>query len=746
MEPIYVIILALAWAALWHTSDCKRLKDEIYFPIRSSGFCFRRTNGTHQFGCSSSINGNVGVVHLIKDSTDVDWILKNGPHDPYIAVFTPNTFSSKNLLRLRDSGKISGAMLIYPTDAPSPEAYSDDSTCPNSVSSLYQGTENQCRSWNPPGSNLMFEDYDFPILLSKDQNTSDFLVKDCFEKFNVPEEDGSARDWPLCAVELKSHMYAAVDTPTCIRRSNMITSLLPTKFCDEMGDLNTFLFLEERNQTEEEAEKSVIVVSTQIDAMTMFDMNEFGADVPVTPIVTLLETARLLAKTRPNFEGKISNILFAFFYGEAFDYIGSSRFTYDMKESKFPHETDAEKYSGGQQPLLKAENINMMVELGQIYNVKSEGKLFTHTDNQFDDPELVDSLRRFANQNDLNMKSSSVSESRGLPPSSLHSVLKERRDIPGLLVTDFDSEYSNQFHHSIFDTGKINLDYNFTKGTDQAVVQHISKLSVALAEFLYETASGEGRNARIPTFDSDENLINELLHCYLDTANCTMFNAASNSATPPYVGPFPKSPYPQYVGVDIKSQYHGMFTRNVLALLTGEIQEDIESEEKCKTPEDQDIYEYIFLKGLTEPEDWESVVPCNMTGSCGYCYKTLSFRKMAVSPAFTIEDYDFESNEYSAWAESVWKVTNARLFLKASPSMQHAHFAIGVIVLIVSFGIVIWGDRYSSLIFNLPSDCGSNSLSAAVAGNNAVSSNEGGSNATMVTTNTTDSQPQPAAL
>lgn len=41
---------------------------------------------------------------------------------------------------------------------------------------------------------------------------------DCYNKFNHPV-NGSARDWPLCAAQLKSFMLAAVDTPTCLRRS-----------------------------------------------------------------------------------------------------------------------------------------------------------------------------------------------------------------------------------------------------------------------------------------------------------------------------------------------------------------------------------------------------------------------------------------------------------------------------------------------------------------------------------------------
>ena len=66
-----------------------RVKDIIYHNVDASkGFhaCFRRANGTHQFGCQSELGGNIGVVHLISkenETEDVRWVTKEGPHYPY---------------------------------------------------------------------------------------------------------------------------------------------------------------------------------------------------------------------------------------------------------------------------------------------------------------------------------------------------------------------------------------------------------------------------------------------------------------------------------------------------------------------------------------------------------------------------------------------------------------------------------------------------------------------------------------
>lgn len=52
------------------------------------------------------------------------------------------------------------------------------------------------------------------------------------------------------------------------------------------------------------------------------------------------------------------NIVFAFFNGEAYDYIGSSRFALDMSEGKFPYATLAKGYDTHQRRAALPAGIN----------------------------------------------------------------------------------------------------------------------------------------------------------------------------------------------------------------------------------------------------------------------------------------------------------------------------------------------------------------------------------------------------
>ena len=82
----------------------------------------------------------------------------------------------------------------------------------------YYGPE-QCDGgdpWNPAGFGTMFESFPFPIFMTTDESVESEVVQ-CFENFNRPSDDSEPGSWPLCALELKAHMYSSTDTTTCLR-------------------------------------------------------------------------------------------------------------------------------------------------------------------------------------------------------------------------------------------------------------------------------------------------------------------------------------------------------------------------------------------------------------------------------------------------------------------------------------------------------------------------------------------------
>ena len=669
MKPTVAAALAVAIAILGLGGvTSKRIKDSIYTNLQDSAFCFRRTNGTHQMGCSADFKGNVGVVHLISSPDDVSWLIQSGPHDPYVGeclenrrsydsrnnklsffcsfsvIVVPLMFTHKNLRSLADSGKVSGVLLLSinqtdPSDRP--ERYSDDNACPNSISGLYQHPDDKAcdpqeNPWNPAGQNLLLEDWPFPIFFVTDEDKVNFLVEDCYERFNNKQP----RDWPLCAVELQSHMFSAVDTATCQRRNSLVNPFSPTRICDPMGDKNVFYLLNEEFvdfAKDRFQDDSVLVLSARLDASDIFDKAEVGLDSPTAGIVTLLAVANLLAREHTSNVEQGKNVLFAFLHGESFDYIGSSRMVYDMEENTFPMKRTSMKQEAASEttqaispvwPLIDLNSLSGYIELGQLFNHKSDNTVFVHAHSNSDYQGVISGLNAEASRTGLELNQ--ASSNQGLPPASLQRVLKRRERLPGVILTNFDQSYENPYFHSVWDNGTyLNPKYNYND-PENALVTHLAKVAETVAGYVSRQVATNGRGQR---FTANKTMINEMIHCFVETAKCSLFQAISGPDI--FVNKnSPDIPLQQYVGVDRGSSHHGILTRRLLAYLTADIlDEDEYRRDNCTTPGNQHIFEYMFMKTETPPSWFNGTKDeCHEDPDCGRCVNTTTWRSEAISP------------------------------------------------------------------------------------------------------------------
>ncbi|KAK8778201.1 hypothetical protein V5799_020459 [Amblyomma americanum] len=110
---------------------------KIYQPLQAEFYCFRRLNGTHEFGCSSDRRGNVGVIHVVSSEDDVQFILDDDSGVKYIAALRADFFNMGNMTKLQDSGRVTGVIVLRSSlDLPE-QGFSPDSTCPNDGSVRY---------------------------------------------------------------------------------------------------------------------------------------------------------------------------------------------------------------------------------------------------------------------------------------------------------------------------------------------------------------------------------------------------------------------------------------------------------------------------------------------------------------------------------------------------------------------------------------------------------------------------------
>lgn len=234
----------------------------------------------------------MGVIHYVTTEDDLDFILTNGTSPPYIPVVPTALFNNKIAAKLTATDKISG-LVLYKQNGTNVAHFTHDKICPNDLSNL----NNTCaKDWNPFGTGLNFRDFPFPIFFVRDDGDV-VKIRDCFEKFNNFAYD-QHNERSLCALEIKAFMFATTDTPTCLRRSNSVLNVNPVKFCDPLAADNVWASLfpiAEENKTKSEPQKFV-VLAARTDTTSLFYELMPGATNPITGIVTLLSTAKLLKK------------------------------------------------------------------------------------------------------------------------------------------------------------------------------------------------------------------------------------------------------------------------------------------------------------------------------------------------------------------------------------------------------------------------------------------------------------------
>ncbi|KAK0078070.1 hypothetical protein PV326_009606, partial [Microctonus aethiopoides] len=613
-----------------------RIKDMIYMSVDGVAACFRRHNGTHQFGCSSSRGGSVGVIQILDGPDDLGWLETNATAESYMIVMPISMFTQNIIERLEATNIINGILVTKNSSEENPSSYSPEATCPNKYSS-----HKMCdvkNPWNPLGNNFLLKDWKFPIFYIEN-NDLVMKIKDCYYKHNAHDLK-NLNEKSLCALEMQSFMSAAVNSESCIRRSQNILYVHSLRFCDPLGDRNIHWPLSPlTNET-----KSVTLVMARLDANSMFDGFAPGANSAVTGFVTLLATAYYLNSLNATISD--TNVLFSLMNGEAFDYIGSSRFVYDLEQGNF------DALAAGS---LKLDSINTIIELGQLGN--SENKLYLHANNYMGN-NLIEEL-----QKTLSLENTTISNS--VPPASIQSFLAVRPNLTAVVIADHGNQFTNKYYGGILDNNET-IAFN----RKQQLNKTLANIAIKLGDLLYEKVTGEKPSSGNSTVI--EELVTEMLSCYLISAQCNLFQAASSPGVK-----LSNQLFSLYVGVNGAPNIATMYTAQLLALLTGEKLPEMSAQE-CVD------HRLSWMGGY------------NFTGIC--INSTVTYTP-AVSPAFIIDGYPMQSGLYSTWTESVWQSLSVRMFLKPSAAAERLSITLGSVVAILSFIIVWFIKSRSELLF-----------------------------------------------
>ncbi|NWV25468.1 NICA protein, partial [Origma solitaria] len=536
--------------------------------------------------------------------------------------------------------------------------------------------------WNPGGDGLSYEEFHFPIFLLQDHNETQ-VIKECFWAHNAPRA-GAPPQFPLCSMQLQSHMHAASSTVSCMRRSSLQStfSINPEIVCDPLLDYNVWSSLHPINSSGRlDPSKEVILVASRMDSHSFFWNVAPGAEGAMSGMVAALAAAQALHEA-PGAQKLPRNVVFVFFQGETFDYIGSSRMVFDMEQEKFP---------------VRLENIHAFLELGQVA-LRNNSMLWMHTDpvsrrNESVEPQVQDllaALHRSSSGSGVSVREPGFSQ--GLPPSSFQRFLRAR-PIPGVLLADHQTEFRNRYFQSRFDTAE-SIGVRYPEGlSPEEQLEFVTDTAKALAEVgtfvaraLFTLAGGaEGTES----IRADPSTVSRMLYGFLIQTNNSWFQSIIKPDLKGILGDTPQ----HYVAVSspVNTTYLVQF---VLANLTGSRVNF--SREECQNPEkipgsQPELYEYSWIQG--------SLIP-NSTSRVPFCVRSGARLAKALSPAFELRQWS--SREYSTWTESRWKEIRARIFLVASPELELLTLAVGISVLLLSLFCTYIINAKAELLFGIP--------------------------------------------
>ncbi|XP_051943135.1 nicastrin [Hippocampus zosterae] len=655
-------------------AGCTSVEKKIYVHLNNTVPCVRLLNATHQIGCQSSLSGDVGVLHVLESEENLDFVLRTGLHPPYMVILEHRLFTRSIMMKLNNgSSRVAGVAVVAP-DANPAEGFSPHNTCPNENTGVYSETYDpalaHCSTtvWNPLGNGLSYEEFDFPIFSLKDDDKTRFIRQCYFDHNRVV--NGSSPEYPLCAMQLFSHMSAVTNTATCMRRNDLNLGITPEYVCDPLGDFNVWATTRPLNNTAKghKMSESVVIAATRLDSRSFFFNIAPGAQSAASGFVTLLAAAHALRnitqEAPPN-----RTILYAFFQGETFDYIGSSRMVYDMENGQF---------------LVDLDNIHSVLEVGQV-GMRANSGLWLHSDpvsrrNGSIDEEvktLVENIRSAVMT--LNVSASEPNASQPLPPSSFQRFLRSR-PIPGVVIADHESSFRNRFYESMYDNAeymRVSYPQNMTQEEQLQFVTDTAKalteVATVLARALYKQAGGD--QSQLSGINADAQIVTQMLYSFLIQSNNSwlqqivpsdLASHLKNTATNFYVGVMQQSSEPTYL------------VQHLLANLTGSVvnvtQQDCQNQRMQESDTvSKHMYTYTWVQGA---------VPPNATDREGYCVRSTVHLSKAVSPAFDLRE--FTSTDYSTWTESRWKTIKGRIFLVASHELEMVTLGVGVGVLLTS--------------------------------------------------------------
>ncbi|XP_059449288.1 nicastrin isoform X2 [Corylus avellana] len=267
------------------------------------------------------------------------------------------------------------------------EGFSPDRKFPQAEFSPYQSANYE---WNPIGSGVMRNAYNFPVFLLSESST--LTLQEAATK-NEKNKKAYTADVAEFDLVMQTTKAGTGDSESCLKEGT----------CLPLGGYSVWSSLPPINVSSSDQSKPVILTVASMDSASFFRDKSIGADSPISGLISLLAAV------------------------------------------------DALSHIDGLDDLTK--QVMEIGSVGKGFN-QGVNKFYAHTVGVSSATnETLNALKRAQDSmksEDIIISQANVSNP-GIPPSSLMTFLRKNSLTSGVVLEDFDSIFSNKFYHSHLD-------------------------------------------------------------------------------------------------------------------------------------------------------------------------------------------------------------------------------------------------------------------------------------------------------
>ena len=560
MSNLHSALTLLLWAFSFHQFGVVEGADKhktLNEPFQSAFHnlkhspCVTLYNREGRVGCGTvDRETQSGPIHYFDGSNGVP------DGEDYVAViedFQMTAESINTLLSSNENGTLKGIMVLNGTSInESNEFYSPGPTYPLGYGTPSEGISygDNSFAWNANGDGLVHTDlYGVPMVFVNEEETSYYIrnaaqdqnelsvVHSEFNFYMGPDGinskdclawvDTESQNWqPKCAPLGGTSVWGFAGSPPKKTSSNY-----PVDYDGSDSSSNGA-----------NTEKSTVVVGTSIDSTSMFHDVVPGANEGASNVLATIMAAYLLGNSVDDatLDQLPNRIVFGFFEGEAYGFLGSRRFFNDVINFQCDDQYKVRSVAKDDnsdmaclypmRPSLKFKDIGdiaAVLTVDQVGVPTGDGNLYVHNSGQDEMGYFLAKVMMNTGTSDYSAVASAAEngdDGYPYPPTPLTSLRSiTGGDVDGAVLTGYDYKFGKRppyQSHLQWDQGM-----NLKAIASSATIMARTALAAAYddGEYDYETAATYATNT-ISELSYDDDLLVGLANCLFVDGNCKLLN------------------------------------------------------------------------------------------------------------------------------------------------------------------------------------------------------------------------------